>query len=195
MEKPRIFHGNLSSDEIARTLTANFNKQNLRAQQFGSGNHVVVQISTREKSRSGGDTALSIDIRQVEDGIAVQLGQQSWLGVAASLGQTVLWAWRNPWSLIGRLDDIAQDIEYIQLADQVWEFIEDTAYSAGASFELSERLRRLECSYCHTANPVGEPRCIACGAPLGEQQPGTCNNCGFVIKKGELSCPNCGQKL
>jgi len=194
MEIPRTFHGNVTPNDIGHALVAEFNRGNLRAQQLGRGKHVVVQINTHQNARSGGQTALSVAIRQVEDGVSIQLGKQTWLGVAASLGQTALWAWRSPWNLIHRLDDIAQDIEHLQLSDQVWEFIEDTAYAAGASFELSERLKRLVCVYCHTANPVGEPSCIACGAPLGEVQPTTCSNCGFVIKAGEKVCPNCGKK-
>ncbi len=47
----------------------------------------------------------------------VELGQQAWLGVAASLGQTAFSVFRNPFSLIGRLDDLAQDIESMQLSE------------------------------------------------------------------------------
>jgi hypothetical protein len=131
----------------------------------------------------------------VEDGIAVQLGKQTWLGVAASLGVTALSAFRNPFSLLGRLDDLAQDIENLQLTDEVWDVIENVARMRGATFELSERFRRLKCEYCNTANPIGEPSCIACGAPLGDSQPNTCKNCGFVVKRTESNCPNCGNPL
>lgn len=195
MNSPKIFHGNITTDEIANSIIAKYNTGNLRAQKLGTGKHIVVQIATRDRPRSGGHTALSVSIRQVEDGISIQLGEQSWLGVAASLGQTFLWAWRNPWSLISRLDDLVQDFEHLQLSDQLWEFIEDNAYAAGLSFELSERLRRLDCKYCHTANPIGEPSCIACGAPLGTEQPDTCMNCGYVIKPEEIVCANCGESL
>jgi DNA-directed RNA polymerase subunit RPC12/RpoP len=73
--------------------------------------------------------------------------------------------------------------------------VDEVARSASASFELSERLKRTVCEYCGTANPVGEPSCIACGAPLGKVQPTTCPHCGFVVKTGEIVCSNCGQKL
>jgi DNA-directed RNA polymerase subunit RPC12/RpoP len=101
----------------------------------------------------------------------------------------------NPWNVVSRLDDIAQDFTSLSLADQVWEEIENVARSAGANFELSERLRRLVCAYCLTANPVGEASCIACGAPMGETQPRTCPKCGFVVKTGESRCPQCGNPL
>jgi len=191
----RIFHGELTANDLGRALVGEFNRSNLRAQQFSSGKQVVVQIASREHSQSGGQTALSVNLQQVEDGVAVQLGNQAWLGVAASLGETALRFWRNPWELLNRLDDLAQDVENLQLIDQVWACIENTARAAGASFELSERLRRLECSYCGTANPVGEPNCIACGAPLGQVQPRTCPFCGFVLKGEERICPNCKKNL
>ena len=191
----RIFHGKISPNDFARSLLSEFNAGNLKAQQIGSGKHVLVQISTKERPASGGKTTLTVSMLQVEDGVAVQIGKQSWMGIAASLGQTALHKWRNPWRIIDRLDDLAQDIEYLQLTDQIWEVIEDTASAYDASFELSHRLRRLNCGYCNTANPVGEPHCIACGAPLGKLQPTTCKNCGYVVKKNETHCPNCKTKI
>jgi DNA-directed RNA polymerase subunit RPC12/RpoP len=192
---PRIYHGDLTPSQIAVALIAKFNHGNLRAQQLGSHDQVVVQIATREGFSSGGQTALSVSIQKVADGVAVQVGKQDWLGVAANLGMTAFSAMRNPWSLVGRLNDIAQDIENIQLIDSINETIDEVARGASASFELSDRLKRMVCEYCNTANPVGEPACIACGAPLGSVQPTTCPHCGFVLKTGETACPNCGQKI
>ncbi len=194
MEK-RIYHGNISVDDFANALIARFHQGNLRVRRFGGVNKSVIQIASLDRPRSGGQTALTVSLEPVEDGLMVQIGEQSWLGVAASLGTSVLATWRNPWNLLHRIDDIAQDIENLQLSDNVWEVVEETAQILGASFELSQRLRRLVCAYCNTANPIGEPHCIACGAPLGDSQPQTCSNCGFVLKKSEENCPNCGQKL
>jgi len=191
----RIFHGLISPTDVARALVAHFNRANLAAQQLGEGKNIIVQIASRQRPISGGQTALSVQISEAEDGVIVQLGKQTWFGVAASLGVTALSLFRNPFSLIGRLDDLAQDIENLQLTEEVWGVVENVARMRGATFELSERLRRLVCAYCSTANPVGEPSCIACGAPLGKMQPFTCKNCGFVINKSESTCPNCGQKL
>lgn len=191
----RIFHGDLTADEVGRAIVAHFTRGNLIAQLFKSGDKVIVQVATHRMSTSGGQTALTVSLQPVEDGLAIQVGEQSWLGVAASLGTTIFSTWRNPFNLLGRLDDLAQDIENLQLSEQIWRVVENVARMKGASFELSERLRRLICAYCLTANPVGEPSCIACGAPLGPAQPKTCQNCGFVIKSGENVCPNCGQPL
>jgi hypothetical protein len=191
----RIFHGELTADEVSRALVAHFTRGNLVAQLFKSGEKVIVQVATHRMSTSGGQTALTVSLQPVEDGLAIQVGEQSWLGVAASLGTTIFSTWWNPFNLLGRLDDLAQDIENLQPSEQIWRVVENVARMKGASFELSERLRRLICAYCLTANPVGEPSCLACGAPLGPAQPKTCQNCGFVIKSGENVCPNCGQPL
>lgn len=187
----RIYYGNLTSEDITRNLLAHFNRGNLRVHVYGSVEKRSIQIATIYGASSGGQTALTISLQTIEDGIAVQVGKQSIIGVAASLGWTVLAAMQNIFSLLGRLDDLAQDIEYLQLSQEVWTVIETTIKNLGATHELSDRLRRIVCSYCETANPVGEPRCIACGAPLGNVQPVTCKNCGYVLKRNENICPNC----
>lgn len=193
--KKKIFHGDIQPRSIAEALVAEFNHGNLQAGQSKTPNGRIVQIATRSYRRSGGKTGITISIDRVEDGVAVQLGDQSMFGVAASLGTTALAAIQNPFSLLGRLDDVAQDIESLQLDDRVWTVIERVAALAGASMELSERLRRMVCEYCDTANPVGEPSCIACGAPLGGSQPTTCRHCGFVVRQTESICPDCKKPL
>ncbi len=193
--EPRIFHGDITPRDLARALLGEFNRGAFQAQQFGDDQSTIVQIATRNFPHSGGQTALTITLHTVEDGVSVQIGNQAWLGVAASLGQTALSALINPWSIINRLDDVAADIESLQLTEEVWKVIENTAHTLGANFELSARLQRSVCPYCGTANPLGEPSCIACGAPLGGTQPRTCPNCGYVVKQGEQVCPNCGKHL
>jgi hypothetical protein len=191
----KIFHGTLNHNQIARSLAAKFHRGNLSVRIFGEPQRSVVQIATSGMPSSGGRTAMNVIVQQVEDGVSIQVGQQDFLGVAASLGASALTVFRNPLSILGRLDDIAQDIESLRLSEEVWRTIEETAAAANATTELSERLRRLPCNYCNTANPPGEPRCIACGAPLGDIQPRTCLRCGFVVLKDERVCPNCRTPL
>ncbi len=192
----KIFHGNIKPVDIAQALLGEFNQGNLRAQTIGQSDKMIVQVSSRPDSLSGGQTAMTVTIQQMEeDGIIVELGQQAWLGVAASLGASALAAIRNPFTLLGRLDDIAQDIEHLQLGERIWQVIAKTVRTAGASTELSDKLKRLACEYCHAANPVGEPACLSCGAPLGNVQPDTCKKCGYVVKAGDKTCPNCRQIL
>ena len=191
----RIYHGNIHPNDIAHALLAEFNRGNLFAQVVGSPDKLAVQIATRMGAPSGGATALTVNLQTVNDGLMVELGQQAWLGVAASLGQTALSALRNPFTLLGRLDDLAQDIENIQLNEKVWQVIGSAAATLGASYALSEKLARIACEYCGSANPLGEATCLACGAPLGEAQPTTCHHCGFVVTLHETVCPNCNTTL
>lgn len=191
----RIYHGKITPSDISRALMSRFQRGNLRVQQIGSGDKIAVQIATLERATSGGQTALSVTIQQVTDGVAIQVGKQAWMGVAASLGMSALATLMNPWNLLNRLDDIAQDLEYLRLSEEVWQVIEAEARVLGTGFELSERLRRLVCGYCDSANPMGESNCIACGAPLGNSQPATCKRCGFVVRRAEHQCPNCGAAL
>ncbi len=191
----RVFHGTIKPTDVASALLAEFNHGNLRAQALGDREKMIVQIATRPGAQSGGNTAITVTLQGWEDGIMAEIGQQAWLGVAASLGTTAFWAIRNPFSLLGRLDDLAQDIENLQLTERVWQTIGTCAQTAGASLALSERLRSIICDYCGTGNPVGAGSCMACGAPLGKAQPGTCRYCGYVINLGEVKCPNCGKML
>ncbi len=191
----RVYHGTVTPEDFAEVLIGHFHRGNLTVQQIGHGEQIVVQIATRRNLRSGGDTALAVTLQQIEDGVAVEIGKQTWFGVAASLGVTALAVFRNPFSLLGRFDDLAQDVENLQLRDRVWDVISEAARVTGATFEISERLRRLSCEYCTIANPVGESNCLACGAPLGEVHPTACQNCGFVVAPDDTICSNCGAAL
>ena len=191
----RIFHGDITPNDIAQALVAEFDHGNLRAHTLGQGGNLAVQIGTRPGAASGGQTALAVTIQKSADGILVQIGQQDWTGTAASLGKTTFAALMNPWSLLGRLDDIAQDVENLQLSEKIWQVIDEAARASGATHQLSERMSRIACEYCGTANPVGEGACIACGAPLGRSQPVACPNCGFIVNQGQVNCPNCGRLL
>ncbi|HEX9796030.1 MAG TPA: zinc ribbon domain-containing protein [Anaerolineales bacterium] len=191
----RIYHGSISPELIAQGLMAEFGRDGFRVQRLGDPDHVVVQIARPEWSTSGGHTSITVQLVEAEDGVLVRLGEQAWLGVAASLGVTALSALRNPLSLLGRLDDLAQDIGSLQLSEGIWRTIDLTADALGASLELSENLRRAVCSYCRTANPVGAGSCQACGAPMGLEQPLACSNCGFASPAGTETCPECGTLL
>jgi hypothetical protein len=187
----KIFHGPIEPEDVAMVLSSQFSRGAFKVLKQGTNEQMAVQIANNQ-AYSGGQTALTVIIQKIEDGVSVKIGQQALFGVAASLGYSIFSTLRNPWNLLGRLDDIATDIESLQLSQQVWDTVDAYARSVGANQELSERLRRLECDYCGSANPVGESNCIACGAPLGSQQPHTCSKCGYVFKTNEKFCPNCG---
>lgn len=191
----RIFHGSFKNIDLAKAVIAQFNHGSMQVQQLGSGDIIAVQIATSPYSTSGGKTAVSVVLQNVEDGVSVKIGEQAWLGVAASLGVSAFSAWRNPLSLLNRLDDIAQDIENMDLSNDLWQTLETTARSLGSGYELSDRLNKYVCDYCNTPNPPGQAKCIGCGAPLGDIQPKTCKNCGYAILHSESVCPNCGKPI
>ena len=193
--KRRFFHGKITPVDVAQILLAEFNRTNTSAQTFGASDKMFVQIGTRPGAPSGGQTAMTVTIEDAPDGVMIEMGQQAWMGTAASLGWSALTALRNPLSLLGRIDDIAQDLENLQLPENIWKVVERAAEAAGASHELSERFKRVTCEYCGAATPPGEPTCLACGAPLGKSQPVACRSCGFVVLRGETTCPNCRKAI
>ena len=164
--KGRTYHGDVDLQEFTGALASYFNRGALSSTASLDGNQAVVQIGTPLGRGSGGSTHLGVILRKVDERLEVQVGEQAALGLAASLGASALLALLNPWNLLGRLDDIAIDIEHLSLEDQVWAVIDRLAVQSKASHQLSDRLRRTICPYCGVANPLGEGRCLACGAPL-----------------------------
>ena len=58
----------------------------------------------------------------------VQIGKQAWFSIAASLGTVCYFSSKKPTlNFLGRIDDIAQDIENLQLRDEIWGVIDSTA--------------------------------------------------------------------
>jgi hypothetical protein len=187
----KIYHGDFTSDDLASFLMIHFDRGNLEVRKEISENRVIIQIRSKSFAKSGGNTAIGVTLQDYDDGVLVSVGEQQWLGIAASLGFSALAALKNPISLLHRIDDIAQDIEYLTLEDEIWNVLTSNVKAMDGGFQLSERLKRISCSYCQTANQLNAPSCIACGAPLGNRQPSTCRNCGYVLEGTEIICSNC----
>lgn len=187
----KYFHGDFTPDELANYLVTYFNRGNFDVQKFGNKQKIIVQIKTSRIRSSGGSTAISILFQKAEDGVSVLVGQQAWLGLIASLAYTALAVVRNPLTFLGRIDDLAQDIESIQLTEEIWKTVEMYTHARGTGFALTEKLRRISCKYCETANPPGHSSCIACGAPMGGSSLSTCKQCGYILTRNEKMCPNC----
>ena len=190
----KIFHGNFTPDDLASLIHLHFDRSDLEVRKLGSLDQIVVQIRTRTTDQPGGTTAIGITFQSFEDGVIISVGKQDWAGIAASLGYSALAALRNPFSLLGRLDDIAQDIAYLSLEEEIWRVLESNVRIKGNKYDLSDRLRRMTCAYCDTANSIDTPHCMACGAPMGDNQPKTCKNCGYILIRGETVCPNCKKR-
>jgi len=191
----RVYHGNISAVDIARALKAEFHRGNFIVETFGKPEKIVLQITTKRNLRSGGQTALSVNLTDLEDGVIINIENQKWLGIAASMGLSAISTAINPLNLLTRIDDIAQDIESLSMTDDVWSVVETSVRLAGAGHQLSQKLRRVTCEYCGCAIQTGEPNCVACGAPLGNVQPVTCKACGFVGSSTDKYCSNCHQPL
>jgi hypothetical protein len=123
----KTFHGNITPRDISKALIGHFHRGNYQVQQIGEGDNIIVQIASIRNASSGGLTSIGISVQKFEDGVMIQIGKQSWMGIAASLGKTALSAIRNPLSLLGRIDDVAQDIESLSIRDEIWSIINQTA--------------------------------------------------------------------
>jgi hypothetical protein len=191
----RTYRGEIDPDEMADALVAQFNGSDLMAQKVGQGEHILVQIASREWEWGGPQTALTVGLALTEGGVEVTMGQQRWLGAVADLAQTGLMALVNPLSLLGRIDDIARSVSGLTLPQQVWEAVEHYTESVGASLGLRAEETIVTCPYCGVGNPIGAPKCSACGAGLGEFQPRSCPQCGLVVEHDAHFCSRCGRSL
>jgi len=191
----KIFHGNFNSEDLADQIENFLDLDHFDIYRTRSKDALNIQIRTAKHIRSGGKTAIGILLRDFEDGVIVNIGEQNLAGIATSIGISALSTILNPANLLHRIDDIAQDIESIQLEDHLLDIVIAAAESLGTGFALSDQFHRIKCSYCATANKPGKSNCIACGAPLGDEQLCSCKHCGFVYT-GELPfCPNCKKKI
>lgn len=191
----RTYRGEITADGLAEALVAQFDGGDLMAQKVGQGEHVLVQIASRDWGWGGPQMAMTVGIGQKEEGIEVTLGQQRWLGAMADLAQTGMMALVNPLSLVSRIDDIARSVSGLTLPQQVWEAVEHYCESVGATLGLRAEETLVTCPYCGVGNPVGAPKCSACGAGLGDAQPITCPECGFLMERDARFCSRCGASL
>jgi DNA-directed RNA polymerase subunit RPC12/RpoP len=191
----RTYWGKISAQGLAQALVGHFDTAETRAQMVGDENRILVQIANRQVQAGDPSTALTVGIVQDEDSVTVTVGQQRWLGIAADLAKTGLLALINPWTLVQELDDVARNVDWLGLRQQLWDVIGQYCQSAGGSLGLPPDLRQVACPYCGVGNPIGQPKCSACGAPLGDYQPVTCPQCGYLLPYNKRFCTRCGASL
>lgn len=191
----RTYRGNIDPQALAEALLLQFNRGGLMAQQVGRGDHILVQIATRDWDWSGPQSALTVAISRIEGGVQITMGQQRWLGAVADLAQTGLMALVNPLSIITRIDDIVTSITGLTLPQQVWQAVEHYCESVGARMGESTEEEMVTCAYCGVENPFQAVKCSACGAPLAESRPLACPRCGRRSPPDARFCSHCGAPL
>jgi hypothetical protein len=187
----RTYHGKVTPRDLADVLVSRFTTDDLSATAIGEGDRIIVNISSA--GYQGGRTALAVGLSPASGGVLVTVGDHNLLGVAADLMQTGLGALRNPFVLIGELDDVARNVEKLNLPAQVWEAVDHYCQSVGAG--LTAEPTSVTCPYCGVLSPIGAGSCAACGAPLGRSQPVTCPKCGKLLPADLDYCTRCGSPL
>jgi hypothetical protein len=192
----RTYRGPITARGLAQALVTRFNVGHLVAQASGEDEQMIVQIAARERDWGGqARAALTISIVQHEDAVEVALGEHQWMGPAADLVQTSMWAWFRPLSLLAELSDIADDVHTLQLPTEIWAAIDHYVESVGARLGLAEEDRMVACPFCGVGNPVGSGQCSACGAGLADVQPRECPQCGKLSSHTARFCSRCGTAL
>jgi hypothetical protein len=187
----RTYHGKVTPRDVAGVLVSRFSSDDLSAVTSGDGEKIIVNISSA--GYQGGRTALAVGLSPASDGVMVTVGDHNLLGLAADLVQTGLGAWRNPLALIGEIDDVARNVEKMNLPAQVWATVDHYCQSMGAG--LTAEPTTVTCPYCGVLGPIGAGTCAACGAPLGRSQPLTCSKCGKLLPADLQYCTRCGSPL
>jgi len=191
----RTYWGGISAQSLARSLVEHFNTPDTRAQMVGDPSRILVQIGNRPREFGDPTTALTVGIVQDEESITVTMGQQKWIGIAADLAKTGIMALINPWYLLNELDDVARNMDWLGLREQVWQAIDGYCQAVGGSLGVPPELRQVVCPYCGVGNPIGQPKCTACAAPLGDYQPTTCPKCGYLLPYTKRFCTRCGASI
>ena len=191
----RTYWGRISASDLARTLVQHFNTADTQAQMAGDKDRILVQVGSRQVERRDPSTALTVGIVQEKESVTVTIGHQKWLSLAADLAKTGLLALINPWNLLHELDDVARNVDWFNLRKEVWDAIDQYCLALGGSLGAPAALTQVACPYCGVGSPIGEAKCSACGAPLGDYQPITCHQCGFMLPHDKRFCTRCGASL
>lgn len=187
----RTYHGKITPDELAQALTARFDGDDLSATVTGEEGKLLVSISS--SGWQGGRTALQVGLSAVSSGVLVTVGEHDVLGVASDLLQTGLAALVNPMSVIGEMNDVARNVERLELPRLVWETVDHYASSVGAGLTPDPVV--VTCPYCGVDSPIGVTKCSSCGASLASAQPLTCGRCGKILPADLKFCTRCGAPL
>ena len=187
----KTYYGKFKIDHFLNFLAAAFRDQNLEVHVSKHAERNVVRFVSARTARSGGQFALNLILTEFDGGVRIDIGNPEALGVAASLGKTAIAALINPYNLLVRLDDVAQDIENITLDQSLLKEIEQYMKVNHLTLKLSSSLSKTVCLYCHSINEYGNSNCVSCGAPMGDTLLKTCPRCGYAMSDKIMRCPQC----
>ncbi len=192
----RLYHGDISAEDMARVLVLRFDQGETRAQWMPvEGKRAVVHIQSRKIEHSDPNTEVTVHIAPMQTGVTVAVSEQQVLGVAADLARTGLKGWRNPLRLVNELDNVARNVRWLGLRTEIWKAVAEYCQSRGSGLGTAAAFQTVVCSYCGTPNDLGAHICQSCRAPLAEVQPVVCARCGFLNDPEASLCVNCGAKL
>ena len=129
-----------------------------------SPDHYESRIFTSRNNTSESQTSINITAILTENGLSITASDQEWGQIAASLGTTVVAAIINPINLLGRIDNLAVDVENMQLSERIDKFVHSFATTLAERSET--QANRSTCKYCRSRNDQTATHCASCGAPL-----------------------------
>jgi ribosomal protein L40E len=192
----RLYHGDISADDIARVLVMRFDQKETRAEWMrAEGKRTVVQVQSRKIERGDPNIEVTVHITPTPTGVTVSVSEPHILGVAADLAKTGLKGWRNPLRLLDELDDVARNVRWLGLRKEIWKAVDEYSRNRGSGLGAAAAFQNVICDYCGTPNDLGAHTCQACNAPLAEAQPVVCARCGFLNAPEASLCVNCGARL
>lgn len=217
----RVYQGNSNPNALAQHLLDIWDQGDTVAQTLEGDEGIIVQVG----QRSGGlfsdepQSALTLALEPISDGLRVTLGEQQWYrdgGGQIMVGGLIgFFPFFFTWPLGGGRDEPLDP----QLANQVWESVEHYVqqYSAAigptrlpqqldapmgtttrlpqqpvAATGATTRLAGIHCPSCGTENVSEAERCHECGTYL---QARACPQCGVSNPATANFCMRCGSSL
>jgi predicted RNA-binding Zn-ribbon protein involved in translation (DUF1610 family) len=218
----RTYQGTIDLDGLAQYLLDTWDQGDTVAQALEGDEGLIVQVG----QRSGGffsdepQTALTLALEPVSDGLRVTLGEQQWYrdgGGQIMVGGLIgFFPFFFTWPLGGGRDEPVDPV----LTSQVWEsvdrYVQPAGAATGATKQLPQqpgaatgattrlpqqpgattgattRLADIACPSCGTANVREAERCRECGTYL---QARACPQCGVANPATANFCMRCGSTL
>lgn len=152
-------------DEFIRSLVHEFDTDSFDVfTEIEPDETISAHLTSQNQFGGGSRTSIYVYVRKQKDDLLITVSEQEWSSIASSLGKTIFSTVINPINLLHRLDDIAVDVQNLQLGDRVARFVK--TFKQKKDELVSTETERYTCGYCKSRNPAKSTHCVACGAPL-----------------------------